>query len=216
MSILVPARPMIYHITHVDRLSSIIASGGLLPDSEMVDASEAGTMIGMPHIKARRRSMRLSSHPDLHVGECVPFYFCPRSIMLYVISRQSDPELPYHGGQNSIVHLEADLYDTVTWAKQAKRRWAFTTSNAGAFHFVDYADINQLNQINWSAVQATYWRDVREEKQAEFLLECGFPWGLVARIGCRSQDIQQQVQHLLMTADTQPPVQVLPGWYYPD
>ena len=37
----------------------------------------AGTNIGMDNIKQRRRSLTLNSHPDLHVGECVPFYSCP-------------------------------------------------------------------------------------------------------------------------------------------
>jgi hypothetical protein len=48
-----------------------------------------------------------NSHPDLLVGECVPFYFCPRSVMFYLIHMRSH-ELPYKGGQGPIVHLEAD------------------------------------------------------------------------------------------------------------
>ena len=116
MSALVPARPKIYHILHVDRLASVVQSGGLLSDSQMTDRPNAGTTIGMPHIKERRLCNALSSHPDLHVGDCVPFYFCPRSVMLYVISRGSSRDLPYRGGQDPIVHLEADLHETVAWA----------------------------------------------------------------------------------------------------
>ena len=64
-------------------------------------------------IKQRRRSLTLNSYPRLRVGECVPFYFCPRSIMLYAIFRANLPELSYRGGQVPIVHLEADLRQTV-------------------------------------------------------------------------------------------------------
>ena len=174
MSVLVPAQPKIYHIVHIDRLPAIVASGGLLPDSAMSDAGEVGTTIGMPHIKERRRTRTLRSHPDLHVGDCVPFYFCPRSVMLFVISRRNHPDLSFQGGQDPIVHLEADLHRTVDWANRASCRWAFTTSNAGSFHFEDYTDLSQINLINWTAVQAAYWRGMTDDKQAEFLIERGF------------------------------------------
>ncbi len=216
MSAPVPARPKIYHIVHVDLLPSIVAAGGLLSDSAMSAAGDVGTTIGMPHIKERRLRKALSSHPDLHVGDCVPFYFCPRSVMLYVISRRTSQDLPYRGGQDPIVHLEADLHETVAWAAQNGRRWAFTTSNAGSNHFIDYADLDDLKRVNWDAVEATYWPHVRDAKQAEFLLERSFPWRLVARIGCRSRTVQRQVSRLLMAADAQPPVEVRPDWYYPE
>ncbi len=109
----VPVHPKIYHIVHVDRLSSIITAGGLWCDAEANQHAASGTAIGMNKIKQRRRQLRLTSHPDLHVGDCVPFYFCPRSVMLHLIYRANHPELTYRGGQGPIVHLEADLHQAV-------------------------------------------------------------------------------------------------------
>jgi len=58
--------------------------------------------------------MQLStSYPDLYVGDYVPFYFCPRSIMLFIIHQANHPELDYRGGQVPIVHLQADLHTSV-------------------------------------------------------------------------------------------------------
>ncbi|MFN8587276.1 MAG: DarT ssDNA thymidine ADP-ribosyltransferase family protein [Candidatus Eisenbacteria bacterium] len=37
--------------------------------------------------KRRLEGLHLASYPDLFVGDCVPFYFCPRSVMLYLIYR---------------------------------------------------------------------------------------------------------------------------------
>lgn len=72
----------------------------------------------MNGIKQRRLSeLRLISHPDLHVGDCVPFYFCPRSIMLYLINQANHPDLQYRGGQGPIIHFEVDLHASVTWAQ---------------------------------------------------------------------------------------------------
>ena len=130
-----PAEPRIYHIVHRDRLSSIISDGYLWCDTEIGRRQESGTAIGMDGIKQRRRNNPLSSHPDLRVGDCVPFYFCPRSVMLFVIHKANHPELSYHGGQEPIVHLEADLRQTVAWAEENNQRWAFTLSNAGANYF---------------------------------------------------------------------------------
>ena len=112
----VPDAPKLYHIVHIDRLRSIIADGRLLCDATMATRSGAGTMIGISGIKARRRENLLSSHAELRVGDCVPFYFCPRSIMLYVIHMRHHPYLVYKGGQGPIVHLEADMHDVVEWA----------------------------------------------------------------------------------------------------
>ena len=74
----------------------------------------------MNNIKRRRLTKALNSYPDLHVGDCVPFYFCPRSVMLYVIHMTNHPELTFRGGQDEIVHLEADLRETIAAADANK------------------------------------------------------------------------------------------------
>ena len=216
-----PHAPKIYHIFHVDRLASIIADGALWCDAEVVRRNPAGTTIGMNSIKQRRlNELTLTSHPGLRVGGCVPFYFCPRSIMLYLIYQANHSELAYHGGQDPIVHLEADLHGSVTWAERNDLRWAFTLSNAGAYYFEDRCDLAQLGEINWDAVQANRWsgngisRSVKEGKQAEFLIERSFPWELVSRIGVRSQHIYGQVHTLLQAATHRPYVEIKPDWYY--
>ena len=214
-----PATPKIYHIVHVDRLPSIIAKSGLLCDAEIVWREALGhamgTTIGMSNIKQRRLTkLTLTSHPDLFVGQCVPFYFCPRSIMLYLIHCANHEDLTYRGGQDPIVHLEADLVDTVAWADDNARRWAFTSSNAGASYFDDWADLAQLGEIDWDAVQAWDWRDKKEGKQAEFLVEGSFPWDRVSRIGVSSRQVYEQVRAALQAAAHEPHVAIKPDWYY--
>lgn len=210
-----PAQPKIYHIVHVDRLASILADGQLWCDAEVVARAPQGTIIGMNGIKQRRlNELTLTSHPGLHVGDCVPFYFCPRSIMLYLIYQANHLDLDYRGGQQPILHLEADLHASVAWAEQNQRRWAFTLSNAGSRFFEDRCDLAQLNEINWEAVQARQWQSCKEGKQAEFLLEYGFPWHLVERIGVCSQRIYTQVVNVLSAGTHRPRVEIKPDWYY--
>jgi len=211
----IPAKPKIYHIVHVDRLPSITDDGWLWCDAEIVRRSPPGTTIGMGNIKQRRlKELTLSSHPDLHVGDCVPFYFCPRSIMLYLIYQANHPELLYRGGQDPIVHLEADLRQTIGWAKTQGQRWAFTLSNAGAYYFKDRCDLAHLGDIDWDAVQAREWRQCKEGKQAEFLIERQFPWELISRIGVYSAQIYDQVAAALQSAAHRPCIEIKPDWYY--
>lgn len=211
----VPMQPKIYHIVHVDRLPSIVADGYLWCDAEIVQRTPPGTIIGMNDIKQRRlNELTLSSHRDLHVGACVPFYFCPRSIMLYLIYQANHPELTYRGGQGPIIHLEADLLASIAWAAQNDRRWAFTLSNAGSRFFEDRCDLKRLYEIDWTAVQARNWQFCKEGKQAEFLLEYSFPWHLVERIGVHSQAIYQRAANALPAGGHRPQVEIRPAWYY--
>lgn len=210
-----PAEPKLYHIVHVDRLGSIIADGCLWSDAEVSQRDPPGTGIGMKDIKRRRLTeLRLSSHPDLHVGDCVPFYFCPRSVMLYLIWRANHRELSYRGGQGPILHLEVDLRRTVAWAERNRRRWAFTLSNAGARYFEDRCDLACLGEIDWDAVQARDWQQRKEGKQAEFLLELSFPWHLVERIGVQSRATYTAAVNALPAHGHRPPVEIRPEWYY--
>ncbi len=211
---MVPKKPKIYHIVHADRLASIIADGNLWCDREVIRRAPAGTSIGMNTIKQRRLTLPLASHPGLHVGDCVPFYFCPRSIMLYLISRGNHPELDYRGGQMPILHLEVDLQAVVDWATSNGQRWAFTLSNAGSCFFEDRSDLTKLNEVDWNAVQARDWQGCKEGKQAEFLLEHHVPWPLVERIGVINARVYTQVMHTLSGAAHTPVIEVKPDWYY--
>ena len=211
----VPANPKIYHIVHVDNLASIITDGGLWSDAVMVQR-QGGTVIGMGSIKQRRLQLPVICHPGTHVGDYVPFYFCSRSIMLYVIYCANHAELAYKGGQQPIVHLEADLSKVVAWAAANGQRWAISLSNAGAVYTQFRTGMDKLNEINWGAVAASDFRpaDVKEGKQAEFLMQQSFPWHLVERIGVHSQPIVPRVATAMQGAAHRPVLEIKRDWYY--
>jgi hypothetical protein len=218
-----PPNPCLYHITHVDNLAAIIADGRLISDAAMLACGGPSTAIGMSSIKQRRLSLPVKVHPGLHVGDCVPFYFCPRSIMLYVIHCANHSELTYRGGQEPIVHLEADLASVVAWANRNQKRWAFSLSNAGSAYTEFRDDLKDLHDIDWDAVASTNFSAgsytpsgnlVKEAKQAEFLLEDDFPWSLVQRIGVASQTVASRVRAALANAAHKPQISVEPSWYF--
>jgi hypothetical protein len=201
--------------------SSAVAPAATTRATAAVTINRPGTVIGMSEIKLRRlKELQLMSHPNLFVGQCVPFYFCTRSVMLYLIYQANHEDLRYRGGQAPIIHLEGDLRKAVAWAEQERHRWAFTLSNAGAYGYEDRCDLKQLEDLDWDAVAAEKWSgwsvspSIKKGKQAEFLVEHCFPWHLVERIGVHSQSVVQQVAKVLQGAEHRPAVEVRADWYY--
>jgi hypothetical protein len=174
-----PRSPKVYHITHVANLSAITAENKLLPDAAMVKKGGPPESIGMGKIKRRRlEELVIDCNAGDYVGEYVPFYFCPRSVMLYLLYMGNHPDIAYKGGQEPIVHLEGDLETVVNWATRKGRKWAFSLSNAGARYTQFRNDLADLDELDWSAIMNNDFRspDVKESKQAEFLLHESFPW----------------------------------------
>ena len=136
--------------------------------------------------------------------------------MLFVIHRANHPELAYRDGQQPIVHLEAGMHEVAEWAEANGRRWAFSLSNAGAVYTQFRSELARLDEINWDAVTARDFRpaDVKESKQAEFLVQQSFPWQLVERIGVHSQGIARRVNAAMNEADHRPSVEIRREWYY--
>ena len=105
--------------------------------------------------------------------------------------------------------------DAVRHADTHSQRWAFTTSNAGARDFEDFSSLDDLDRIDWNAVQHRNYRsEDHRGKQAEFLIERSFPWFLVQRICVNLPEIKEQVDGILSGATRKPQVELAPGWYY--
>lgn len=211
-----PQGRSIYHITPIDALPHIVEAGHLYSNAIMDDLPTSGTNIGITNLKQRRRGMPVHCHEGSFVGEYVPFYFCPRSVMLYLIFKGNHPELDYKGGQDPIMHLEYDLQRVIDWADNQHRLWAFSLSNASATYTQFRCNVEQLDQIDWEAVAARDWRDpeVKEAKQAEFLMHWSVPWHLVKRIGVRSRIMARAAMAATGRADHRPTVEIIPSWYY--
>jgi hypothetical protein len=114
------------------------------------------------------------------------------------------------------VHLEADLQEAIKWADANGRRWAFSLSNAGARYAEFCRRSDELDQLNWPAIEARDFRaeSIQESKQAEFLLHERFPLHLVTRIGVRSAEVQAKAVAAIAAVEPRPPVEVRPEWYY--
>jgi len=213
-----PTQPKIYHITHIDNLTSIVAAGCIESDRRRNRAAgQAQTAIGMTEIKRRRLlELDVPCHPGTKVGDYVPFYFCPRSIMLFIIYKDNHPDMTFHGGQGPILHLQADMESVINWADEQKVHWAFSDRNAGSYYTDFYNNRAELDQVNWEAVRARDFRElvVKEGKQAEFLVHDTFPWQLVEKIGVINTSMFNRVNTILQSTTHKPVVKMEQSWYY--
>ena len=82
----IPDNPKIYHITHINNLEGILIDKVIWSDAKRLDLGMECEIVGMPKIKKRRlEELEAKCHPGTKVGEYAAFYFCPRSIMLYIL-----------------------------------------------------------------------------------------------------------------------------------
>lgn len=202
-----PAEIPIYHISDIVNLRNIITGEGLRSDVAMTELMPE--VIGYDHIKKRRATEnRVECCGNRFVGEFVPFYYCPRSPMLYTINRGKTGRPP--GCQRNILHLVS----TVGIAVEAATDWAISDGNAGAKHSLFYKDLKELARLDWPAIRATQWQGQTHQKAAEFLVADFFPWNGIQKIGCHNEKIAQQVRDILDGLGHQPRVEVEPSWYY--
>ena len=209
----VPENPKIYHITPVRNLERILAAGRIYSDARRIEIAQDCDLVGMAAIKQRRlERIEVTCQQGTTVGQYVPFYFCPRSIMLYLLHMGNHPDLQYRGGQGPIIHLQADLRRTIAWANQNGVRWAFSDSNAGSFYAQFYNRVQDLDRLNWAAIEARDFRDpvIKEGKQAEFLFHGEFPWELVEAIGVANNNTLAEVRNIVQNIETR----IEQGWYF--
>ncbi|HEY3448105.1 MAG TPA: DUF4433 domain-containing protein [Myxococcales bacterium] len=203
----IPADPPIFHITHIDNLPEILRQGGLWCDAQRIAKKLQTKNIAHLHIKMRRLTRPVMTRADGKLGDYVPFNFCPRSVMLYAIHQGHQD---YPGGQEDVVHLVS----SVSRAVALGRPWAFTDRHAELGHALHFDDLAHLDEVRWDVMGLHYWADVKEERQAEFLVRDFFPWLAVYEVGVSTSAMAGRVAALLQGAAHRPTVAIRPGWYY--
>ncbi|BDM66091.1 hypothetical protein NFHSH190041_35430 [Shewanella sp. NFH-SH190041] len=200
--------PSVSHITHLDNLAGIIQQGCLWSDAKRIELGLMNHNIGYNHIKQRRliRPVRVAAGGT--IGQYVPFNFCPRSVMLYVIHRG---HADFQGGQDQILHLVSNV-ETVCLSNQ---HCFFTDIHADLDYAEQIDDFSRLKELDLQRIiNERYWQDFKEEKQAEFLAFESVSWNNIIRIGVKSEDVAQKVNQQIANCAHKPIVEVKPGWYY--
>lgn len=205
------ADPRLLHFTHVKNLAGIAASGLVADQQKPAGTVECADL----SIKERRRTQVVSAGPGGVVADYAPFYFAPRSPMLYRIHKGGVET--YSGRQDELVYLVS----RVSQVQQHALAWAATDRNA-ALATAKYTDqvVELASHVDWAVMEAIVWMNTesdgsrRERRMAEFLVHHALPWTAVVGIVVQTPPMAAEVRSIIATAGHVPQVAVVPQWYF--
>lgn len=204
----------IYHITSIDNLESILEQQGIYSKHEMNKISKSYTNIAHSNIQERRTAKLVPVYPYQTLHHYVPFYFSPKSPMLYAIKQGK--VTGFQGRQDSVIYIVSSINKIVT----AQIPYVFTDGH-GIINYTEfYNNLNDLNQIDWDVMESRYWFDTDDDpdrkrrRQAEFLVYKSLPLTLILGIGVKNDLVKDKVENLLEKYHINLKVKVLKHWYY--
>jgi hypothetical protein len=204
----------LYHITHIDNLPGILASGGLWRDRERMRQGFQQVNIAYTSLKERRMRTPVPVFSGKILCDFVPFYFANRSPMLYAI--HTDSVEGYTGGQSSIIYLVTTIGAVIT----GDRKWCFTDGHAVEFVTDFYDSLEGISAVDWELIHNWSWKNTLEDndrkrrKQAEFLVEKSVPWTWIERIGVINHAMKKRVEEIIGDEEHRSAVSIETGWYY--
>jgi ssDNA thymidine ADP-ribosyltransferase, DarT len=205
---------LIYHFTHIKNLASILIADEICSNSNLWLDGIEHVDIAHSHIQDRRRTTQVPCGPGGTLHDYVPFYFAPRSPMLFSIYKGNVQSYP--DGQGPLIYLVT----TVQAVQAQKLPFVFTDGHAVIDFTEFYKDLEDLNKIDWDLMQERVWRDIpsdgdrKRRRQAEFLIYDSCPWSLIHEIGVKSNLMCKQVESILEAANHRPSVVMHSDWYF--
>lgn len=149
------------------------------------------------------------------VGDYVPFYYAPRSPMMYVISRGQVPE--YGSDLSSLVYLVTSIERLLDLGYEP----TFTRRNAVLANADFTQGVGTLDDhIDWQLMDAYRWNDTEEDtdrkarRMAECLVHGKVDGAAFHEIGVFDEAARTRLVGTLATLKAATPVVVHRDWYY--
>jgi hypothetical protein len=202
----------IAHFTHVGNLPTIMKGGCVLADSLVRGGGVAINECGNIEIKERRRTVAVPISPGGVVSDYVPFYFAPRSPMMFSIHKGNVPT--YQEGQEPLIYL----WSHSSVVAQMGLPWVGSDGNAAHSLSVMTNRWDELERmVDWSIMTERYWRDTPTDgdrmrrRMAELLVHRQFPISAIQGIVAKSETTAELARRHV---SGNIPVSVAPDWYY--
>lgn len=202
-----------FRITHRDNLVHILKYG--LVTKHHKNAATNFVSIGNLEIIDVRSTTSVRMKEYGNIGDYVPFYFTPRSIMLYnIVTGYYAPKVPKRNKEEIIVIR--CLIENL--AKQPK--WFFTDGQANDEETTHYMDLNNLNKIDWDCIQNSNFSksdgdyDRQRRYQAEFLVHHSVPFELLESICVYSEKMKNWTEQKLKETGVTIPVHIHQPYFF--
>jgi len=212
----VPSPTPIYRFLHIDNLATCLKRGALHAPIHTPNDGLPYKTIHNVDIQERRRIQRIPCGPRGVIHDYVSFYFGPRSPML--LQLHTGRVDGYTEGQEPLIYVVS----TAQAVHASGARYVFSDGHGIASFTQWFDDLADLEQVDWEAVNATYWRDTVEDpdrqrrKQAEFLVYQRCEWSLIHEVSVLNEHMKAEVELKLgqFCKAMARPVNVRPEWYY--
>lgn len=204
---------VVVHFTHVDHLATIV-SRGLVSDAAAQAEGLVTREVGNRAIKDRRRRATVPVGPGGVVADYVPFYFAPRSPMMFSIHKGNVTE--YDGGIEALVYLVSSVERLTDLGLPI----VITDRNAVLPYAAFFEGTDGLVHVDWELMEAKMWTntidepDRMERRMAECLVHQAVPWEAVEAVCVRSAPRKAAVEATLAATGDASTVRITPDWYF--
>lgn len=205
-------KALIFRITHISNVPWILANGLHCRSSGVVDPNFR--RIGNVSLIDKREHFPVRIAPNGVLSDYVPFYFTPKSIMLFniVTGYQDTPIVP----RSEIVTIIAQLRRV----REAGIDTIFTDQHAVSKTARYFSDFNDLANIDWTILRdCDFKRDPDDPGKtlryhAEALIHGSLPCAQIAGIGCRSENEKRTLERFGREAGMEIKIVVRPDWFF--
>ena len=209
-----PSLTPIYRIIHINNLRVLLEDGGIWCGNAMKQRGTAYQSIGNQALTEKRAARLVNCCNQGNLNDYVPFYFCPRSVMLFQIHKRH--ESTYMGGQEPVIHLESNM----SILQRMGLPFFFTDRHAFKHYAKQIDDPTRLSELDWTTINSEWWNNTlednerQERKMAECLVYRFVPWKCILRIGVYSKRYKDEAEAALRQFGLNTSVDIRTGWYY--
>ena len=202
-----------YRIYHLENLTNILEVG--LCNKNHPLASRHFIEIGNPSIISTRTATPVRIKGYGNIGDYIPFYFTPRSIMLYnIVTGYWEPIVPKIAKKHLIIiQCEINVLTKVN-------RFFFTNGQANDALTKHYSDLSQLNEVDWKIIQQSEFNksaadfDKARRYQAEFLVYYHVPVTAIESILVYNEGTAKFVINELSQSGVTLPIHISPKSFF--
>lgn len=206
-----PEKALIWRIVHRDNLPWILDNGLHCGNSGIRSANWVD--IGNPELIDKRANHPVLIPPAGVLGDYVPFYFTPFSVMMKNI----------HSGRGVLQRANEEIVILVSSIPQLQARgldFLFTDSHAYYQWANFYHDVADLDKIDWPILQARDFARAPndpakfERYQAEALIHQSCPISGLLGIVCYTDLVKNQIEQLVLDRGLDLSVHARTEWYF--
>ncbi len=212
MAQLGPEAAHIFRVTHADNISWILQHGLHCKTSELDDPNFVP--IGSLELIHKRTNRRVPIAPGGVLGDYVPFYITPWSVMMLNIKT----------GRNGVIKRAnrdiAILVSSLHKIDEMGLRYVFTNGHAYMQESDFFDGLSDLDKIDWGLLRKRDFKNDPEDPgklgryQAEALVHGQVPVEALAGIACYDIRTQGSIKNQMEKLGLVIPVKVISDWYF--